>query len=694
MRKSLPLIWFLLCPLFLVAQTDSLVLISQEDLLESFAQGEDDDSAFDYNDLFERLDYLRRRPLDLNKASEADLFDFPFLNELQRAALIEYRRTTGDFISIYELQAVPGFDLATIRQLLPFVTVRRPGLLDGPLFGDTREGRSQLLMRWARMIEPRRGFTIPDDDFVSNRYLGDRNRLFLRYRYQQANRLSFGLTAEKDPGEEFFRGSNKQGFDFYSAHLFFQNPVKRVTSVALGDYSISMGQGLLIYQGFAPRKSALTTLVKRTGRPLRPYMSVNEFDFFRGAAATFDLGKNLELLAFGSMRGRDANLVIVEEDEDSDEPNASFITSLQTSGLHRTPREIENKNAIRQTSAGATLKWRQRRFHVALNGLYEHLSQPLLRRTALYNQFAFNGTEVLNFSADYSFTLRNLHFFGETARSQNGALATINGLLLALDRRVDLVLLHRDFARNYQALNAKPFAETVGGANEQGIYMGMQFQMNKQWRFNGYYDIWRHPWLRFRVNAPSSGHEWLARITYTKRRKMEAYFQLRQEIKTQNTVVENGKFDAPVPINLFQARLHFGYQLAKGVEWRSRLDAGFFEKDGIKQTGIMMYQDLIYKMVGSPLYFSTRFAIFDTDGFNVRFYAYERDVLNDFSIPAYYDRGTRFYIVSGYRLGRQWRLEARYARSYFTNLDFIGSGLDRIDGNTRSEVKAQLRWEF
>ena len=693
MRKLVLLSCFAIFFIRLAAQTDSLATISQEDLIESFAQGADEESSFDYNDIFERLDYLRRHPLNLNRATDADLSDFPFLNELHRAALLEYRRTVGDLISIYELQAIPGYDLGTIRQLLPFVRVNPPGMLNEPFFGENRESRSQLLLRWSRTLEPRRGYSVPVEDTTSNRYLGDRNRLYLRYRYNQNNRFSFGITAEKDAGEEFFKGSNKQGFDFYSAHLFLQNPIRHVKSVALGDYAVSMGQGLLIFQGFAPRKSALTTNVKRTGRNLRPFTSVNEFDFFRGVAAVVDVGKNLELLTFASLRRRDANLVEPEE-LSPDEPVINFVSSLQTSGLHRTQSEIADEGAIRQASAGATLKWQKRRFHIALNGLYEHLDKPLQRNPALYNQFYFNGNQLLNFSADYAFTFQNLHFFGETARSGNGALATLNGVLIALDRRIDLVLLHRDFSKDYQSLNPKPFAESSGGTNEKGIYLGLQVQPSSQWRFNAYYDLYKHPWLRFQVDAPSSGSEWLARVTFTKRRKMEAYLQFRQEIKEQNAKTENGKFDELVPAKLFQARFHLSYQLSKSLEWRSRFDAGVFEIAGKKSTGIVLYQDLIYRAIGSPLSFSTRFAIFDTDGYDVRYYAYERDVLNAFSIPAYYDRGTRFYLNMGYRLNRQWRLEARYARSYFTNLNKIGSGLDEITGHSRSDVKVQVRWEF
>jgi len=47
------------------------------------------------------------------------------------------------------------------------------------------------------------------------------------------------MTMEKDPGEEFFRGSNRVGFDFYSAHLYYRNISRTVKALAFGDYQVN-----------------------------------------------------------------------------------------------------------------------------------------------------------------------------------------------------------------------------------------------------------------------------------------------------------------------------------------------------------------------------------------------------------------------------------------------------------------------
>ena len=675
----------------LTAQVDTLGNTSeQEDLIESFLQEQETDADFDYNDLFEELNYLLKQPLDLNRATPYDLDLFPFLSPIQKTAFLRYVGEMGPLISTYELQAIPYFDMTTIRRLLPFVKIGSQTI--DPLSKRWKsEGNHQLLLRWSTTLEQKKGFL--QNDTGNKAYQGDPNNLYLRYRFILSNRLSFGFTAEKDEGETFFQKDNKQGFDFYSAHFLLQNPTGTLSSLALGDYSVSMGQGLIPFNGFAPRKGPATIQIKRTGAPLRRYSSVNESDFFRGAAASFRLSKKLQLTTLLSSKRQDANIEVAEETSE-DEPLAIFATSLQNSGKHRTLSEIADKHAVRQSAVGGILKWEDRRLHLALNTLNQWIDQPLERNPALYNQFSFSGKRILNSSLDYSYTWRNLHFFGETALSNIESVATTNGLLAALDQRMDLALLYRHFPKNYQSLNAKPFAETGGANNEQGLYVGLEIRPYKEWVVNAYFDLWKHPWLRFRTDAPSQGQEWLLRISYKKRRKFESHIQVKNEIKPENVDTEDGRFDRILQRQNFQGRIHLSYQLTKNLEWRSRLYAGFTEINGERIAGTALFQDLKYRALGSRISFSTRFAVFDTEDYAIRFYAYENDVLNSFSVPAYYDRGSRFYLLMGYRIRSGMLLEGRLARTNYTNRETIGSGNDEINGPEKTDVKLQLRWSF
>jgi hypothetical protein len=132
------------------------------------------------------------------------------------------------------------------------------------------------------------------------KYLGSPPKLFFRYRYQDKNLLQYGIVGDKDAGEQFFKGAQKYGFDFYSFH-FFARKMGAVQALALGDFTVNMGQGLIQWQSLAFRKSVDILAIKRQSPVLRPYNSAGEFSFHRGAGVTLQKGK-FEGTAFISYR--------------------------------------------------------------------------------------------------------------------------------------------------------------------------------------------------------------------------------------------------------------------------------------------------------------------------------------------------------------------------------------------------------
>ena len=84
---------------------------------------------------------------------------------------------------------------------------------------------------------------------------GSPTGLGARFQHRFENRLRLGFTLEKDAGESFFSGSNRRGFDFWSAHFFTENEHKPLKILALGDFSARLGQGLLLQNSFGISKS-------------------------------------------------------------------------------------------------------------------------------------------------------------------------------------------------------------------------------------------------------------------------------------------------------------------------------------------------------------------------------------------------------------------------------------------------------
>jgi hypothetical protein len=476
--------------------------------------------------------------------------------------------------------------------------------------------------------------------------------------------LSYGFTGEKDSGEAFFKGSNPSGFDFNSFHIALQRYRPWLPALMVGDFTASFGQGLIMHSGFGAGKSSFVTSIKRTGVPIRPYTSVDENNFLRGVGISLRPADHLTLTIFGSRNQRDGNLIIDTIREGGEILDIrSDITSLQTSNLHRTTAEIADEDAIELSQAGVSLSYQRRRSHFGINALHSNLSSPLNRSPDLYNQFYFNGNQLTNASADYGVWLGGLHFFGETAVSDNGGIATINGILAGLDRHVLAAILFRSFDKDYQALSPNAFGEGSSANNEIGLYTGLEITPSVKWKIQLYQDIWSHPWLRYNIDSPTEGKEYFARVTYTVKRRLEIYGQYRTKTNSINLRPTGEAIADVVDQVRSQARLHINNILDTTIQLRSRLEWTFYTKEEEKQKGFMVYQDVIYKPASSPWTFSARVTLFDTDDYESRIYTYENDLIYYYAIPAFSDQGSRFYINVRYKGIRNLTAVIKFAQT-------------------------------
>src|SRR5207237_4283935 len=94
--------------------------------------------------------------------------------------------------------------------------------------------------------------------------------------------------------------------------------------------------------------------IKRQSDVLRPYHSAGEYNFHRGIAGTVTF-KNYECTAFLSMRRLTANT------------QDGSITSVITSGLHRTPAELNDRNNVLLMTSGFNLKKSMRAAQIGVN---------------------------------------------------------------------------------------------------------------------------------------------------------------------------------------------------------------------------------------------------------------------------------------------------------------------------------------
>ena len=673
---------------------------------ELFAEIQSDEVP--YEDLYETLLQYYQTPINLNTATREELRALLLLNENQITTLLKHREANGDLLSVYELQSIEGYDLRTITRILPFVSVlsSNANASRGKLWQRiAREDNNALYLRYERVLQQRQGYTPPTiyQGQPTTRYLGSADKMLIRYRVSHTKDFSLGFALEKDAGEQLiWNPKNGQfGADYVSAHLLLQERGK-LKALALGDYQLQFGQGLLLSSGLGVGKGAETiTTLRRSSVGVRAYSSLLENTFFRGGAATYQVAPTVQATAFVSHKNVDANL---RQSQDSLAQYDEFTSGLLYTGFHRTAAELANRHRLAETVGGGNATYTSRNGNLAIGatGVFTHYGTAILKRPEPYNLFEFSGRENLALSLNYSYVYRNFLLFGETARSTGGGLGTVNGLLASLGSSVDAALLVRHYDPTFHTLYGNAFSENTRNINETGVYVGLKVRPVAKWEISAYYDQFRFPWLRYRASAPTDGHDALLRIAYSPTKTSLLYVQLRQRLKPRDLATADLANVSPgraLPLPGEQLRqsvlLYYNTAPSTALELRTRLQAMRLRDDaGLAwRSGFALAQDVGYQL-SRTLKLTARYAIFDADDYDTRQYVYEQDVLLAVSVPALYGQGTRMYGIAEIRLNRNITLWLRYAETRHRHQDVVGSGLESIQGALRSEVKAQLRAKF
>lgn len=662
----------------------------ENDMIEGAAERLDN-SDISIETYQENLTFLLNNPININKTNYIELRNSGLLTEVQIRDLLQHIESYGPLLNFYELQTIASFSTEDILNIKPFIRFDGSGLNNVPFYQKLYLGDYQYFFRLSRYLELQDGYI--EDSLGATAYAGDNHRVYTRLRYNYQNQLSWGITAEKDAGEAIFGETQPYGFDYYSMH-FFKKGTGTLRALAIGDYEVRIGQGLTMWSGFGIGKSVYPVAIRRAGPVLDSYASTNENRFMRGAGVTLGFNK-WQVTTFASHKAVDANISLL--DTISDE--VIQVSSIDESGLHRTENELEKKNAIDETIGGFDVTYYNGQFNAGVSGVYYQFSSPLEAATQPYEIYDFSGNKLFNFSLHYNYLWRNLLIFGETAMSDNLSLATINGLIMPVDPKVDFAILHRYFAPDYQSLYGATFSEGTLPQNESGTYFGAEIKPIKGWKFSSYIDLYKHPWLEFRTDAPTYGTDFLAQVYWQPSRAFETYVRFKKEISDRNMSSDYYEED-PIINEVIQLaksniRWHADFDVSKSLTLKSRIEVTFYDEQvGFPERGYLLFQDFNYHPLGKPYGFATRFAVFNTESFNTRIYAFETEVLYAYSIIGLSGRGSRAYLLLTYSPTKWLDIWFRVANTWYTGDEELGSGDNTFPGNTRSDAKLQFRFKW
>lgn len=678
---------------------------------------EDSDEDADYEDLLEHYIFFCENPINLNSDDIERLLELRLINVFQYEELQKYRRYYGDFLFFDELEMVEGFDEQTLAIIAPIVYVGKDNSRDKiTLSKMARYGKHQILGRYEQILERQQGYEPISDSALlakpNSHFLGSPQRYQLKYTYNYRDRIRAGLVLEKDPGEMFFTdhvsdtikallGSQyHRGFDFVGGYLYARD-LGIVKTAILGDYQIAWGQGLTMWSGLNFGKVVTGSSVMKQGRGITPKGSASEYSFMRGVAVTLG-GGPFSGTVFYSNHMVDANVTVTDSLDE-----AEYISSLQETGYHRTIGELLDRHIIRQQVVGGHLSYAVSHFEIGYTIHHTWLSAALVTNPSNYNQFYFQGRQLTNQGVDFKYIKGKFAFFGEGAISHNPNPVVLTGTT-PLDRFAGLVgmtvkpagylnftLMYRDYGKAYQNLFSNAFGEGSRNQGQRGFYLGVEVAPAPYWNLMAYADHFRFTWLTSQVYSPSWGHDYYLRLSHSFNRRTAAYLQIRSKTKMKNSADDMTFSYYPIYYTKNSIRFNINYGFANGLVFTNKAEyAHYRNDDGSNSQGFFICQDIAYKPEDKPFSITFRYALFNTEDYDSRVYAYENDILYSFSVPALYGKGMRVYLLGKWKPVSNLTLYARIGSTIYTDRDEISSGPTLIEGNHKTDLKVEAVWKL
>jgi len=644
----------------------------------------------------EMLSELAENPIPLNSATKESLESIPFLSEAQVEALSYYIYRYSPLVSISELMLVEEMDEQTLRWLKPFVYLGKAPAFPiemPPLKKAFKYGKQEISLRVGRSVQEKKGYTNINDSTGTKTYMGDPNHITFRYGFNYKSKIQWGLVLEKDAGEKIWNSKNK-GLDYASFHFLLKDQ-KRIKSLIVGDYNLKFGQGLVCASSFSLGKNLTGTALEQTGTSMSRHFSSSESRFFRGIAATFVLkpyiwknpdtkGKfGLEATTFASRKKMDATI-----------DNNTFST-ISTAELHRTKKESELNDQLSLYTMGGHLSLRTDYGQLGFTALAYRFSAEWNPEWKLYNNYYFRGRNGGNMSMDFRFRAKGIQFFGEMAldEKRNGAL--IAALSFKPYEHLDLSILGRNYDSKYNAYFSNAFSEGTATKNEKGFFAVIEWRLIRNFRLNAFYDVFVFPWLKYGVNAPSSGSDYALQATWIANSKSQVLVRFKNKLKQQNENLDEEVF--PPIENRIKNQTRVQLTSAQGF-WNLKtvLDGNSIESDsnGSATVGFSVSQEINYAPSKFPFSYSVRYALFDTDQFDNRIYSYERDLPGTFSMTSFYGKGSRYSLLLKYKFSKSFNVQFKVGHTAYRDRQAIGTALEEVQGNQLTDIRCLCTFKF
>lgn len=646
---------------------------------------ENDKSA---TELKEMLDIWLEKPLCINSEEVRQLADYGLISIFQFNKLKEYRLMYGDLLSVYELKNIDGWKIDLAQKISPYVNADCQAMPSRSGYHYEKKLKHQLVLKTSFDLQKSRGYLdlTDEDGQLSSYYQGNPIRTGLRYDVSFSNRIESGFRLEKDQGEPWVLDNRLAKVtypmvDHFSGYIKL-NFKRILKTVILGDYRMVFGYGLN-YSGGSMMAGSQEGLAYPAHR-IRANTSVSETGYLSGASIYLQKG-HFGLTGFFSYRNHSGTSVTT----DSLGGKPVSFSAFDNSGLHRSISEIDRRKAISEKIYGGHLVFMNNWLKIGLISYYNELSIPIREKTEPYSLFRYSGSSNLISGLTFATWLRRIRFVSEMSISKNKGLGLIAGAeLIPLDGMA-LIFLYRYIGRSYENLHSSGFE---GGSNNQsGVRAILNMETEWGWNINLLADVSRYYWVSYQMNAPARKWHVMIMAEKTWRDRGAVYLSGKYQKSFMNPLT-NGRITHPVPGTKLNFRIEGRQTVNRRVELKSRIEFNRYISPGKEDpSGWLLFQDFGYRPSGVPAHLWFRIGYFESEDYETRIYAYENDVLYDFSSFMHDGKGMRSVLMLKFSPWKWLDFWFRISTVKYLDRPAIGTGWDEIRENHLEKVELQVR---
>jgi hypothetical protein len=349
------------------------------------------------------------------------------------------------------------------------------------------------------------------------------------------------------------------------------------------------------------------------------------------------------------------------------------------------------------------MRYAARQLGISLNCIHFQFSRPFQKKDEPYNLYSLKGSILTDYSIDYYYTYRNMHLFGELEMDQWRHFALVQGMLISLSDNVGMSFLYRNISVAYQSLYSDAFTENTVPNNEKGFYSGISMKPVAGLQLDMYFDLFIFPWLKYQVDAPSVGRDLFCQASYQPNKSWNLILLYKNEIKGANASMPDVPTHGLLSPVKRRWRISSDYNINRNLNFNCRMEFVSIAVKGLSdRRGYLGISGLGYRK--SRFSINIAAAMFETDDYDSRIYAYESDLLYHFSLPSFYGRGIHYYINIHQDFSRLMTRRAghfkmsgwiKWGQTFYPGASSIGTGLDEIPGNRKTEIKAEVlvQWQ-